>query len=152
VTVRGEGEETAAHALEALAEVVGQPNPDLTVLADVPGLSFRHPVTGEVVRTENRDRIADLDSVPSPFLTGLFDAYAEVPGARVVIETNRGCPYGCTFCDWGSATLSRIRQYDLDRVFAELDWCADAKAFSVGPADSNFGIFKRDVDIAERIG
>ena len=41
-----------------------------------------------------------------------------------ILETNRGCPYGCTFCDWGSATLSRIRKFDLDRVFAELEWCA----------------------------
>ena len=68
--------------------------------------------------------------MPSPYLTGLFDAYAEgwrssLQGHRrprplvttlpaAIIETNRGCPYGCTFCDWGSATLSRIRQV-LDR-------------------------------------
>ena len=40
----------------------------------------------------------------------LFDAYGEIPGAHVTIETNRGCPYGCTFCDWGSATMSRARK------------------------------------------
>ncbi len=37
-------------------------------------------------------------------------------GRMAIIETNRGCPYGCTFCDWGSATLSRIRKFDLERV------------------------------------
>ncbi len=79
------------------------------------------------MQTAARDRIADLDSLPSPVLTGLFDGFIPAGGERagLILETNRGCPYGCTFCDWGSATLSRIRQFDLDRVFAELDWCAE---------------------------
>jgi hypothetical protein len=149
ITVRGEGEATTTHVLDALRAVVGDERPDLSVLADVPGIAYRDG--DRVVRTADRERIADLDTVPSPFLTGLFDAYAEVPGAKVTIETNRGCPYGCTFCDWGSATLSRIRKYDLDRVYAELEWCARANAYSVGPADANFGIFERDVQIAERL-
>ena len=34
-----------------------------------------------------------------------------------MLESNRGCPYGCTFCDWGSATLSKVRNFDLDRVY-----------------------------------
>jgi hypothetical protein len=69
----------------------------------------------------------------------------------VALETNRGCPYGCTFCDWGSATLSRVRKFELDRVFAELEWCAEHQIQTVGIADANFGIFERDVEIAERI-
>ncbi|MFN8641687.1 MAG: radical SAM protein [Candidatus Binatia bacterium] len=104
------------------------------------------------MRTADRERIADLDAIPSPFLTGLFDAYGEVPGSiSVVTETNRGCPYSCTFCDWGSATASRIRQFSMDRVLAEIEWCASHGVFCIGPADSNFGIFPRDVDIAEAI-
>ena len=71
--------------------------------------------------------------------------------AGLIIETNRGCPYGCTFCDWGSATLSRIRKFDIERVFAELEWCAEARLRAIGIADANFGIFERDVEIAEQI-
>ena len=75
-----------------------------------------------------------------------------MPGSiSVVTETNRGCPYGCTFCDWGSATLSRIRSFSIERVFAEIEWCATHGMFCIGPADSNFGIFPRDVEIAEKI-
>jgi radical SAM superfamily enzyme YgiQ (UPF0313 family) len=150
VTVRGEGEATAVAVLDALRAVIGRERRDLSVLADVPGISYRDG--DRVVRTADRERIADLDAIPSPFLTGLFDAYGEVPGSiTVVTETNRGCPYGCTFCDWGSATLSRIRQFALDRVEAEIDWCARHGVFCIGPADSNFGIFPRDVGIAESI-
>ena len=150
VTVRGEGEFTTAEVLAALRPVVGHPRPDLTVLANVRGISFR--LGDRVVTTPDRERIADLDMIPSPFLTGLFDAYGEAPGTvSVVTETNRGCPYGCTFCDWGSATLSRIRKFSLERVFAEIEWCAAHGMLCIGPADANFGIFDRDVEIAERI-
>jgi radical SAM superfamily enzyme YgiQ (UPF0313 family) len=150
ITVRGEGEQSAVEVLRALMPVLGSDDPNLSVLADVPGLYFRAP-DGGVVHTAERARMSDLDVIPSPFLTGLFDAYAEVPGTNVTIETNRGCPYGCTFCDWGSATLSRIRKFDLQRVFDEIEWCAKSHMQGIGPADSNFGIFERDVDIAERV-
>ena len=150
VTVRGEGEATAVAVLDALRAVIGQERPDLSVLAGVPGIAYRDG--DRVVRTPDRERIADLDAIPSPFLTGLFDAYGEVPGSiAVVTETNRGCPYSCTFCDWGSATASRIRQFALDRVLAEVEWCASHGIYCIGPADSNFGIFPRDVEIAEAI-
>ncbi len=123
---------------------------DLAVLGDVPGLSFR--LGDRVVQTADRERIGDLDAVPSPILTGLYDGFIPAgPSGAVIMETNRGCPYGCTFCDWGSATLSRVRKFDLDRIFAELEWCAVHNFETVGIADANFGIFERDVEIAQKI-
>jgi hypothetical protein len=89
--------------------------------------------------------------VPSPFLTGLFDVHADAQVNMAIVETNRGCPYGCTFCDWGSATQSRIRKFDMERVFAELEWCATHDVQQIFLADANFGIFERDVEIAEKV-
>ena len=149
VTVRGEGEMTAAHLLETLMPVFGADQPDLSVLRDVPGISYRG--AEGVHRTEDRERITDLDSLPSPFITGLFDVFADVPELFVTFETNRGCPYGCTFCDWGSATTSRIRKFSLERVYAEIEWCSGFGVESVSVADANFGILARDVDIAQRV-
>lgn len=149
VAVHGEGEATFAELLEALVGSVGSGEPDLTPLRDVPGLSFR--LGDEIVRTEKRDRITDLDSIPSPFLTGVFDVHAAAGMTMGIIETNRGCPYGCTFCDWGSATTARVRKFDIDRVFAELEWCARHEVSRIFVADANFGIFDRDVEIAERV-
>ena len=117
VTVRGEGEATFAELLDALDSNAIH---DLDVLRDVPGLSFRS-ADGRIVRTEDRARIEDLDTIPSPYMLGLLDPFGTAQSGAV-IETNRGCPYGCTFCDWGSATLSRIRKFSLDRVAAELEW------------------------------
>jgi radical SAM superfamily enzyme YgiQ (UPF0313 family) len=150
IAVRGEGEATMAGILEALFDVrLGDEVPDLTPLRNVPGLCFR--LGNEVVRTADRDRITDVDTIPSPYLAGFLEAYGEASESTAVIETNRGCPYGCTFCDWGSATLSRIRKFDLDRIFGELEWCAQHGVARVWLADANFGIFERDVAIAEKV-
>ncbi|MCB1690400.1 MAG: hypothetical protein KDI33_18015 [Halioglobus sp.] len=147
IIIRGEGEASAADTLDKLRSVIGQKDPDLSVLQSVPGITYRH--RGEIIRNPDRERIMDLDTIPSPYLTGLFDAYRGVPRMHATLETNRGCPYGCTFCDWGSATTSKIRKFDLDRVFGELAWCSEMKVQSVSQADANFGIFERDVAIAE---
>jgi putative methyltransferase len=68
-----------------------------------------------------------------------------------ILETNRGCPYGCTFCDWGQATLSKIRQRPLDIVEEEIKFLAELEPNYVYLADANFGILPRDVDIAKTI-
>ena len=145
VTVRGEGEATFAAVLDALDPACVS---DLSPLRDVEGLSFRSPTN--VVHTPDRDRITDLDTIPSPYLLGLFEPFGRAHVAAV-IESNRGCPYGCTFCDWGSATLSRIRKFDMDRVKAELEWFSKNELLFVSLCDANFGIFERDVEIAEHI-
>jgi radical SAM superfamily enzyme YgiQ (UPF0313 family) len=145
VAVRGEGEATFAALLAALDPT--RPA-QLEALADVAGLTFRH--RGQALRTPDRERIGDLDTIPSPYLAGLFEPFGSATGGAI-IETNRGCPYGCTFCDWGSATLSKIRLFSLDRVFAELEWSASRHIEVCALADANFGIIDRDVLIAEKI-
>lgn len=147
ITVRGEGEQTVAEILAALAGRFGDKPVDLSVLHDVPGLSFRYQ--GKVVRTPDRPRITDLDTIPSPLLTGLFDMYSGT--SLGILETNRGCPYSCAFCDWGSATNQKIRQFSIERVFAELEWFAKHRVAGVMCADANFGVFERDVAIAEKV-
>ncbi|MFN8641715.1 MAG: radical SAM protein [Candidatus Binatia bacterium] len=149
VAVRGEGEETFAAVLAALVGRVDGRPVDLSALRDVPGLCFRDGA--QVVRTPDRTRIADLDALPSPYLSGVFDVHAASQPTVAVIETNRGCPYGCTFCDWGSATNSRLRKFSMERIFAELEWCAQRGIPSIILADANFGIFERDIDIARRV-
>jgi radical SAM superfamily enzyme YgiQ (UPF0313 family) len=150
VLASGEGEVQICELLDVLAGSL--PDLDGDALAGITGLTFVHPATGEVVRTDDRERIAELDDLPSPYTTGEFDHIP--PNAwhyALAVETNRGCPYGCTFCDWGSATLSRIRKFSLDRVEAELRWAADRGVEAVNIADANFGIMSRDVETAERI-
>ena len=149
IAVHGEGEQTLCHVLEVLAGHFGDGPVDLSPLKHVPGLTFR--LGDELVRTAPREQVRDLDSLPSPYLDGSFEVYEQAPADTAIVETNRGCPYGCTFCDWGSATASKVRRFDLDRVFAELEWCSRNQVRGLFLADANFGMFERDVQIAEKV-
>jgi radical SAM superfamily enzyme YgiQ (UPF0313 family) len=145
IAVRGEGELTFAEILDLIDL---RNSPSLELLRGVPGLTFR--TSDGVYRTADRERIADLDTIPSAYLMGLFDEFGSVRSSAI-IETNRGCPYGCTFCDWGSATLSKVRRFDLGRVFAELEWSASHHIEDASIADANFGMLERDVEITQKI-
>lgn len=97
------------------------------------------------------ERVNDLNTTPSPFLDGVMDqivAKHRDTNFSVTLETNRGCPYACTFCDWGSLTFNKIKKFDEERVMGEIDWIADNGIKFVDVSDANFGILKqRDFDL-----
>lgn len=99
-------------------------------------------------------RLTDLN-IPSPYLIGLFDQLIlDNPGVlwHATLETNRGCPYQCTFCDWGSLIYSKIKKFDEDRVYQEIEWMGKVGIDYILIADANFGIFKdRDYKIADKL-
>lgn len=142
VVVNGEGE-------QAFLELVRRyPSRDWT---GVPGISFLD--AGNAFRAHPRPpRIADLERVPSPYLEGAFDALAaRYSGIEwlALWETNRGCPFQCTFCDWGSATLAKIHKFPMDRLKRELEWFAANRIEFIFCCDANFGILERDVELVE---
>jgi radical SAM superfamily enzyme YgiQ (UPF0313 family) len=110
---------------------------------------------GDVIDTGNGERISNLEELPSPYLTGVFDKImAETTDVEwnATIETNRGCPYACTFCDWGSLTYNKVKKFGLEKVFAELEWIGRNKCGFVTITDANFGMFvERDNAIADKL-
>jgi radical SAM superfamily enzyme YgiQ (UPF0313 family) len=98
-----------------------------------------------------KQRIKDLN-LPSPYASGVFDNLIKNnPGVKwaTTLETNRGCPFACTFCDWGGLTYSKVNRFSLARVAQDLDWIAQNPITYLFCADANFGIFKdRDCQIA----
>jgi radical SAM superfamily enzyme YgiQ (UPF0313 family) len=112
-------------------------------------------VDGNTVDTGLPNRINDLDTIPSPYLTDVFKSLMEKhPEVRwnATLETNRGCPYMCTFCDWGSLTYSKVKKFELERVYDELEWIGRNECDFVSLTDANFGIFpERDSLIADKL-
>lgn len=99
-------------------------------------------------------RVDDLD-IPSPYLTGVFDKIMNDNPMVVwngTLETNRGCPFACTFCDWGSLTYAKIRKFPMPKVIAELTWMSEKRVEYVTIADANFGVFTdRDLEVTEKL-
>ena len=148
--VRGEGEITVAELLTFTARDWPACSKSDPSLAQLQGITFARHEDGvtKFVRTPERPRAPDVNVFPSPYLNGVFRGY----GGNIdtaILETNRGCPYGCTFCDWGSATLQAIHRFDLPRVRDEIDWMGKHEVTVIWIADANFGIFARDVEVAQ---
>lgn len=147
VVVKGEGEHTFAALLERIAH-----DSSMSALSDLPGLVYNS--NGAAISTGDAPRIDDLSTLPSPYTAGFFDAMIHNNpdiAWTATLETNRGCPYQCTFCDWGSLTYSKIKQFPMHRVLDELDWFGD-NCDGIWCADANFGMFyERDRQIVERL-
>ena len=119
----------------------------------IPGLLINR--NGAAVKTLDAERIGSLEEVVSPYLAGIFDdIMAQHPDItwQGTLETNRGCPFQCTFCDWGSLTYNKVKKFELDRVFTELEWMAKRNFDWISITDANFGMFaERDSLIADKI-
>lgn len=103
---------------------------------------------GTAMRTGPGTRMTELDTIPSPYLLGLFDDLMKAPFSfHASQETHRGCPYACTFCDWGSATFSKVRSFSDERVVSELEWFGRHKIDLLYNCDANYGLLKRDVEL-----
>ena len=66
-------------------------------------------------------------------------------------ETTRGCPYACTFCDWGGGIHTKLRQRPVDILKEEITWTGKNKIFKYFITDANFGILSRDKEVAQHI-
>ena len=138
--VHDEGEVTFAELLRAIL--------DGSDPGTVQGISYLRE--GTAYKTAARPRLADLSVIPSPYTSGVFDQLiADHPNMswHASQETHRGCPYSCTFCDWGSAVYTKIRQFDQPRLVHELTWFGNRKIDLLYNCDANYGIYARDIDL-----
>jgi radical SAM superfamily enzyme YgiQ (UPF0313 family) len=117
------------------------------VLSDYLNDSNCKPIYDKLKRVE-------LDAMPSPYVdSSIMDKIIkDNPDTQwaTTLETNRGCPFACSFCDWGSLTQSKIKKFNLEKVFAEIDWIVNNKVEYLYIADANFGVFyERDKEIVK---
>jgi radical SAM superfamily enzyme YgiQ (UPF0313 family) len=141
IIVHGEGEIVLE---ELLTEFLN--NKDYSKIKGLETKDFRNPP---------QERINNLDDLPSAYLTNtVWELVDKIDGIRWIAgwETNRGCPYACTFCDWGSATFTKVRKWEESKIFKEIEWFAENQIPYIDCCDANFGIFQeRDFRIAKKL-
>jgi radical SAM superfamily enzyme YgiQ (UPF0313 family) len=138
--VHGSGEEAFRDVLLAFSENQN--------FEDIPNISFRDP-TGKVVSTIKKSPVTS--DYPSPYLEGYFDEILQDSiKFSAIIETNRGCPNKCSFCDWGDLQ-KKVVLFPYEKIEKELMWVAEHKIDYVYCADANFGLFERDDKITDLI-
>jgi radical SAM superfamily enzyme YgiQ (UPF0313 family) len=154
--VLGEGDfvarDVVARFLEAggLVEAMGE--------REIPSAIYRQP-DGTLTRTEPPSRIRgrDINDIPSPWLTGIMDEFFDGKLAPI-IETNRGCPFRCSFCVQGTGYYTKVTKFDVGRLGQEVEYIASRireRSPNVGTlriADANYGMYDRDTELSGFIG
>jgi radical SAM C-methyltransferase len=146
IVVNGEGELTFRELLRAYLEGTSRHD-----LGEINGVSYR-TIDESLLETPPRERIEDLDIIPSPFLTGAIELTGDDGKFRydvALLETNRGCPYKCAFCYWGGAVGQRVRAFSRERLRAELELFAKLRVHTIVACDANFGLLPIDVEFVD---
>lgn len=142
IAIFGEGEKPFKGVLES---ILGRVRPE-----DVDNIAFRRG--GDVIRTA-RSKDCDLSAYPSPYAMGLFDSvlekYPQI-SFSAILETNRGCPYRCAFCDW-CEQKSGVRPMSWERIQTDVRWMAQHGIEFCYCSDANFGLMKRDDAIIDLV-
>jgi len=126
IICRGEGERTVVELFQALS------NGD--DLRKVKGIVYRQD--GEIVVTEEREKIKDLDALPFPNYDDLdLKKYKNVDGPWkgkpvAPLITCRGCPFSCIYCSshsvWGN-----WRPRSISNVLDEIGWLASQYGYKL---------------------
>jgi len=90
----------------------------------------------------------ELDELPSPFLTGMIK-----PQKFIRWETQRGCPFRCSFCQHRESDVSMIRrEFPVNRVFKEAEWITSNPIISdVAVLDPTFNSGPHYISILEAL-
>jgi radical SAM superfamily enzyme YgiQ (UPF0313 family) len=130
---------------------------DSAELAEMPNISYRNG--NGIVLTEGQVQ-EDVSIITSPFASGAIDLN-DGNDHTVMIETFRGCPMRCAYCQWGSPDGATYR-YSLDQVLADIEsiysnesvqyvYLVDANLFYT-PKDHWKPILDKILEVSKRTG
>jgi radical SAM superfamily enzyme YgiQ (UPF0313 family) len=99
----------------SFSEIISATDRRASSLQSIQGLAL--PAASGWLETPARP-LADLSDLPSPYKMGLVP-----PGGIGVLQTYRGCPFSCSFCEWGTLeSPKRVRTVvDLCEEFAAME-------------------------------
>ena len=126
------------------------------VLTEFPNLVYKKD---DIFVSSNKlERVMDLSQIPSPYLSGRLDEFLD--GKLLPItQTNRGCPFTCTFCTEGQGYWTKVKRKTREVVEGEVKYISSKmnslhsskRRTDLLIADSNFGMFSEDLDTCKVI-
>ncbi len=132
--VVGEGERTFIDLVTALHR-------SDVALGTIAGLGFKHD--GQPQLNAEREVVANLDSIPHPDYECVdVRLYSHVlgHGVNLALESSRGCPFKCTFCD---VRKTRFRYRSAAEILAVTEKLYAKGVRSFFFVDDNFTVNKR---------
>jgi len=116
-------------------EIARLPELSRSGLESVRGLDL--PAHSGWTRTGPRAPLLQLDAISSPFQLGLMPAEGVA-----YLETFRGCPLSCAFCEWGATDGSKA-VFSTEYLVRELEAFADLKVPAVFLLDAGLNLNAR---------
>lgn len=139
--VATEGEET-------FRDIARLPERSRSALESVPGLDL--PAATGWMHTAHRTPTANLDVIASPYQIGVMQSRSVA-----YLETFRGCPFSCAFCEWGSDTNSRA-VFSADYIARELEAYKRYQPHAVFLVDAGLNLnhtaFRNLAEAEKRVG
>ncbi|KAF0154325.1 MAG: radical SAM protein [Syntrophaceae bacterium] len=121
--IKGEGEIVLTEVMNRLLKG--------DTLEDIPGVFLNG---AKADSGKNQQPVMDLNTLPSPFLTGTIDPSRY---SGLLWELSRGCPFKCGFC-FESRGVAGVRQISLERIRKELELFEEKKVTQVFVLDPTF--------------
>jgi len=144
--IANEGEQPFLNLLNAYLE---DPSALRSGAMEVVGCFGRIRATGQLHGHAQERFEGDINTIPSPYLSGRMDKFLTDKLYLPIVQTCRGCPYSCTFCVSGKRSWNKLRNFSIERIRREFEYIQLKSASTyLRLADENFGVQQRDVEVA----
>jgi tRNA A37 methylthiotransferase MiaB len=121
---------------------------DGNALADITGAVWPHG------RSTRPFIIREFEWATSPYSASLdlaLDITQRYPYITMQLETSRGCPFRCSFCEWGGGIGTKMNKRALSNIKADIDAMVQSGVDTLQICDSNFGFWLEDIEVMQYI-